>query len=212
MIRGTNAAIADEKRPWGSQPEVQDDNSESLSVSIFANTFSGDAPLTVDFMNQSTAPSLTWDFGDGTSSRENSPSHTFDKPGNYTVKLSAKTSKGIIYDKVNIEVKAISSITDIPNIFTPNSDGENDVFYFNMKNIASIGVAIFSQRTGELIAKWNNLDGNWNGKLKSGADAPEGIYLYSIQAIGTDGVAHSEKGFVTIRPRPTPGELIPGFI
>lgn len=95
------------------------------------------------------------------------------------------------------EAKPVSSIGNIPNIFTPNGDGENDVFFFEMKNITSIGVAILN-KNGEMVAKWNTLDGNWNGKTFSGIDAREGVYFYSIQAIGTDGVEYSKKGIVTL--------------
>lgn len=197
MIRGTH--LAGSSPSHGKAPaNPEEADADVPTAVIFANTFSGDAPLTVDFMNQSVASSLTWDFGDGYTSRESAPSHTFEKPGIYTVKLTAKNSFRSVTDKVTIEVKTISSVSNIPNIFTPNGDGENDLFQFDIKNIASIGVAIISHRTGEVITQWNNLDGNWNGKLRNGADAPAGVYLYSIQAIGTDGVAHSEKGFVTI--------------
>lgn len=199
MLRGNRAVnYSSSSGSTVSSAETQDENAAAPAVSIFANTFSGDAPLTVDFMNQSIASALYWDFGDGSSSRESTPTHTFDKPGNYVVTLTAKNGTLSTADKVTIEVRSISSITNIPNIFTPNGDGENDVFHFIMENIASIGVAIINQRNGDLITQWNNLDGNWNGKLKNGNDAPAGVYLYSIQAIGIDGVTHSEKGFVTI--------------
>ena len=197
MIRGTQLTGSSPAQGKSAvNPEEPD--ADAPTAAIFANTFSGDAPLTVDFMNQSAASSLSWDFGDGNTSRESAPSHTFEKPGIYTVKLTTKNSSRSATDKVIIEVKTTSSIDNIPNIFTPNGDGENDLFLFDIKNISSIGVAIISHRTGEVITQWNNLDGNWNGKLRNGADAPAGVYLYSIQAIGTDGVTHSEKGFVTI--------------
>ena len=96
------------------------------------------------------------------------------------------------------ESKSVSGISNIPNIFTPNGDGENDAFFFKMKNIAFIGVSIFN-KGGEQIAKWNSLDGSWNGKTTSGMDAAEGVYYYSIQAKGIDGVEHSEKGTITVK-------------
>lgn len=181
-----------------SHSDSQEEESAAPTANIFVNTTSGDAPLTVDFIHQGIASSLNWDFGDGSASRENFPSHTFDKPGTYVVTLNAKNSSGSVSDKVTIEVRQISNITNIPNIFTPNGDGENDMFFFEMKNINSIGVAIYSQKEGGLVYQWNSLEGNWNGKKMNGDDAPEGVYLYSIQAIGTDGVIHSEKGFVTL--------------
>lgn len=168
------------------------------TAAISANVESGDAPLTVSFSNQGFSTLTNWDFGDGNSSRSNSPSHTFEKPGTYVVKLTAKNSSGSATDQITIDVKSISGIPNIPNVFSPNGDGKNDLFFFELKNIASIDVTIYNQSGGREIYKWNVLDGNWNGKLRNGDNAPEGVYLYSIQAIGIDGVTYSKKGLVTL--------------
>ena len=190
-----------------SQPKSQTNNLSSdnqnieqvPTTNIFASVESGDAPLTVTFSNQGVSSSLNWDFGDGSSSRENAPSHTFDKPGNYVVKLSAKNSSGNASDKITIEVKSISSIGNVPNIFTPNYDGENDFFSFEMKNIASIEVIIADSRTLKTIYRWTTLEGKWDGKT-NGVDAPEGVYLYTIQATGTDGtILAPKKGFIELK-------------
>jgi PKD repeat protein len=52
----------------------------------------GDAPLTVQFTNLSTGfiSSFEWDFGDGETSTDESPSHTYNYSGNYTVSLEAQ--------------------------------------------------------------------------------------------------------------------------
>jgi len=199
MIRGTQnaSASAHMNAAVSSSSEVPQEDASLPAVAIFVNTTSGEAPLTVNFINQGIASSLSWDFGDGSGSRDNSPTHTFTEPGNYAVKVTAKNSSGISSDKVVIEVKASSSITNIPNIFTPNGDGENDYFFFEMKNIVSVGIAIYSQKGGQIFTS-NSVDEKWNGKLLNGQDAPEGVYLYSIQANGADGIVHSKRGFVTL--------------
>lgn len=201
MMRGNkfSSSSSSNNAVSNSSSDSQDEDASMPTANIFVSTTSGDAPLTVEFINQGIASTLSWDFGDGSSSRENFPSHTFDKAGSYVVTLNAKNTAGGVSDKVTIEVKPISSIENAPNIFTPNGDGENDIFFFEMKNIASIGVAVYSQKTGEQVAKWNSLDGNWNGKLFNGTNASDGVYFYSIQAIGTDGLSHSETGFVTLK-------------
>ena len=60
------------------------------------NVTSGTAPLTVHFTDQSIgAPiSWTWEFGDGESSAEQNPSHTYSAPGNYTVTLTVSNVDG----------------------------------------------------------------------------------------------------------------------
>lgn len=56
-----------------------------------ADALTGRAPLTVNFTDQSTESitSWQWDFGDGTISTEQNPSHTYTDPGTYTVSLTA---------------------------------------------------------------------------------------------------------------------------
>ncbi|MBC6934204.1 MAG: PKD domain-containing protein, partial [Chloroflexi bacterium] len=71
-----------------------------------ANPTSGDAPLTVQFTNQSSGQNLThnWDFGDGQTSNEVNPSHTFTNPGNYTVRLSVSNEGGTNTAEAQISV------------------------------------------------------------------------------------------------------------
>lgn len=56
----------------------------------------GFAPLTIQFSNLSTGPILsqTWHFGDGASSSEISPTHTYEQPGSYTVSLTVQSVDG----------------------------------------------------------------------------------------------------------------------
>ena len=56
----------------------------------------GSAPLSVQFTDKSTGTitGWSWDFGDGSTSTEQSPSHTYLKPGNYTVKLTVSNLGG----------------------------------------------------------------------------------------------------------------------
>jgi PKD repeat protein len=61
-----------------------------------AYPLSGPPPLTVTFQNFSTGPLVRylWDFGDGTTSVEKSPTHTFQKEGIYSIKLNIISSLG----------------------------------------------------------------------------------------------------------------------
>ena len=70
-------------------------NPENLppTAYIFANPISGKAPLTVEFTgyakdDDGSIVSYNWDFGDGHASNQQNPTHTFEKPGNYTVRFT----------------------------------------------------------------------------------------------------------------------------
>ncbi len=74
-------------------PTLSAEDLELLKKIIFtieAEPDSGVAPLkvkfTVDLLGEElTKPRFHWDFGDGTSSKERSPTHTYKKPGEYKV-------------------------------------------------------------------------------------------------------------------------------
>lgn len=73
-----------------------------LEAVFAADPMAGTAPLTVQFdPRQSTGriASYLWDFGDGETARDYLPSHTFEIPGEYTVKLKIKDSRGIISER-----------------------------------------------------------------------------------------------------------------
>ncbi len=67
-----------------------------LPVADFSsNVSSGNAPLTVQFTDLSqNAAAWNWDFGDGASSTEQNPSHTYSTAGTYTVTLEASNANG----------------------------------------------------------------------------------------------------------------------
>ena len=70
------------------------------TVSKFSFTIDNDsyAPATVTFTNKSIVPATvgdayySWNFGDGSTSKDKDPVHTFNSPGSYEVKLTVKTT------------------------------------------------------------------------------------------------------------------------
>ena len=66
----------------------------------------------------------------------------------------------------------------VPNVFTPNGDGENDIFKPNGTSFEPKSMKIFN-RWGQLIFE-DYYGIGWDGRLPSGLKASDGTYLYRI--------------------------------
>jgi gliding motility-associated-like protein len=84
----------------------------------------------------------------------------------------------------------------VPNAFTPNNDGVNDLFHATGYNIAQIQAKVFN-RWGQELYKWDNLNESWNGKYK-GNDVASGTYFYVVTVVYDDGSVEEKKGVVTL--------------
>ncbi len=90
----------------------------------------------------------------------------------------------------------------IPNVFTPNGDGFNDLLHpFPYSYIRDINIQIFD-RWGMIMYKTSNPDINWDGKNDfTNKDCPDGVYYYicKVNAIHYDGIrTFILKGFVEL--------------
>lgn len=83
----------------------------------------------------------------------------------------------------------------IPNVFTPNADGINDLFTIQSEGIENISCIIFN-RWGIKVAEFNQPGQGWDGKTTSGQDAVEGVYYYIVNAKSRGGETITRKGFI----------------
>ncbi|MEO8066424.1 MAG: gliding motility-associated C-terminal domain-containing protein [Flavobacteriales bacterium] len=88
----------------------------------------------------------------------------------------------------------------IPNVFTPNEDGVNDVLEVSAIGLSNIAVSIYSATNDKLVFRADNLS-PWDGRDASGARCAEGYYFYAIEAIGPDGKAMSKGQVVLLNIR-----------
>ena len=74
-------------------------------------------------------------------------------------------------------------IYELPNTFTPNGDGQNDLYTPRMpyRFIESVEFRIYHS-WGNLVFETTDPDINWDGSVLSGAEASEGVYLYEGKA------------------------------
>jgi len=167
-------------------------------ANINASSVGGYAPLFVEFSHPEKELPTKW-WVDGELIGENPEmSYTFETQGTYVVELEVKDKAGKTSTATKtIEVMATSSLGKIPNVFTPNNDGMNDVFKINTKNIATFNLMIYSKK-GNLIYQTNNSREGWKGTNQLEEPMPIGDYIYIIKAVGEDGKLLEKKGFVKL--------------
>jgi gliding motility-associated-like protein len=97
------------------------------------------------------------------------------------------------------KAQSIKDSLFVPNIFTPNSDGMNDVFkpLFNFESrIQSYKMEIYD-RFGIKLVETTKQNFSWDGRTTSGMPCPDGTYYYNIQlTINSTKLEH--KGFVQL--------------
>jgi len=91
----------------------------------------------------------------------------------------------------------------VPNVFSPNGDGENDFFtIYGDEEVASIlGLQIFERWGTQLWEGRSLVPGNesqgWDGRYQ-GEIMPPGVYVYSAQVLLTDGSTKQLQGTITL--------------
>ncbi len=123
-----------------------------------------------------------WNFGDGTTQAvcQDSITHTFPKvPGTYLVS-EIYINKFGCPDTFFLSVEVYSYFEYwIPNAFTPNGDGLNDVFKPVIEGVTNYNFMIFN-RWGELIFSTNDIYSGWDGTYK-GSKCQEDVYVWKIE-------------------------------
>lgn len=121
-----------------------------------------------------------WNFNQGASVFGRDVTHDFVIPGEHCVELLVinsygceDTIKGIVETPVGIWA---------PNAFTPNGDGDNDVFKIKGYGVKEFNMLIFD-RWGELLYESTDINDGWDGKYK-GAPVKQDVYVAKIAAKG----------------------------
>jgi gliding motility-associated-like protein len=88
------------------------------------------------------------------------------------------------------------NVVFIPNVFSPNGDGENDNLYIRGENIKELTFSIYS-RWGELVFESTDLNAGWDGTYK-GKPCDPAVYIYHVKLVFNDGTEQEKKGNVTV--------------
>jgi len=156
------------------------------------------APMTVNFYDQSigASTSLFTMYSPTYTTHTSNFAHTYTDPGTYQVLLNVSNADGCKDStSVTIEVKPTSGLY-VPNAFTPNADGRNEIFKVVTYGIKEFEAAIYD-RWGLLVYKWNDAEGGWDGTYK-GNDVQEDVFVWEIKATGIDGKHYNPTGHVSV--------------
>jgi gliding motility-associated-like protein len=257
----------------------------SIDFEVLQNI--GCAPFTVQFtdLSQAGTPILyEWDFGDGNQSSVANPSHTYQNPGTYDVRLTIFIPTGctdtlVLFRPGLVQVnptptasvrvtpqlttiyKATVEVTDLaaqagedfytdmgdgtvysnasffhqyrdtgtylvkhvvrngfncadtalvtveiqpqplifaPNAFSPNSDGDNDIYKPSVVGSKEYHFYIYS-RWGDVVFQTENPNEGWNGqKFNTGSMLPQGVYTYTIFMRDINNRVAEKKGYITL--------------
>ncbi len=176
-------------------------NSTTVNAAFNPDITSGAPPLTVVFTNQSTgAISYSWSFGNGTSTQTN-PTNVFSSPGTYTVVLTSVN--GACTSTAEVVIKVNEKIGTVPEVFTPNGDGHNDVFEIK-------GLDSYPNNSLQIFNRWgnpvyfakpykNDWDGSPNTAGKTGTSKlPTATYFYILD-LGTGDKEEIFRGFIQLQ-------------
>lgn len=123
--------------------------------------------------------------------------YSFQEEGTYYVRYVGSNADGSCSaygDTYTVSIGA--SELRIPNAFTPNSDGVNDVWKVAYRSLLSFKCWIFD-RYGNQLYYFDNPNDGWDGK-HNGKTVKSGVYFYVIEAKGSDGKKYKKGGDINI--------------
>jgi gliding motility-associated-like protein len=107
-------------------------------------------------------------------------------------------------DSITITVKNCDTVATkpnsvfIPNIFSPNGDGNNDVLYVLGNNIAHVNLVIYN-RWGERVFESTDIKKGWDGSyMGKNKESIAAVFIYYCKVIYADGTEEELKGNITL--------------
>lgn len=175
----------------------------NADVNFTPNPSVGVYPLPVTFNNLSASNvgNFQWNFGDqGNTSTDFAPQYTYNAPGEYTVVLTGVDANGCSGSDTATVLVLNQPIVEVPNVFSPNGDGENDEFtYIDLQGFDRATMKIYN-RWGNLV-KETNISGATNTNRliwKPTKDISEGTYFWIFNGDASNGETVDKVGTVTL--------------
>lgn len=155
----------------------------SFTIGSFAYSTYGAYSINdpIQFTNTTTGDysSMLWDFGDGVTSTELNPVHTFINPKNYVVTQTVTYPFGCVYVKKITLVVGKGYVLVVPNAFTPNNDSLNDTFRPVTKALKNVHLDVYDTWGSMIYSETGDVLRGWDGKIK-GINAENGNYFCKV--------------------------------
>jgi len=129
-------------------------------------------------------------------STSQNPNYIYSEIGPYAVTLIVKSDKGCMDTITQLIVVGEDYGIYVPNSFTPNGDGLNDVFSAKGYGISKFEMSIFD-RWGEKMFTTNDIHNAWDGKYR-GILCKEDAYTWKIDLVNVFGKSKELTGHVTL--------------
>lgn len=165
----------------------------------------------VTFVDQSSEDAIEylWNFGDGATSFDQHPRHSYEEAGLYTVSLAVRNDFGCTDTHTYIDAiwAKPGGFMEFPTAFTPNLEGpqggsynlsdlDNDVFHPNHAGIEEFEMSVFNI-WGEMIFRSSDPMVGWDGYV-NGLLAPQNTYAWKATARFSDGRRLTQSGDLTL--------------
>jgi len=140
---------------------------------------------------------VRWKFGDGDNSELRNPKHTFPQIKTWPVQCLISNSEctKVIEKQVNLLVEPGYDVF-IPNVFTPNQDGNFDQFKIQLQTPEKYELSIFD-RWGNLVFGSFDPEQSWDGKVKGNEVIP-GVYFYVLKTQSCAGDPVQHQGYISL--------------
>lgn len=137
----------------------------------------------INFTNLATGNNITefyWNFGNGASTTLENPTHSYHITADetYTVLFKVTNSYGCVHDTTKLITVVDNYAFYVPNSFTPNNDGVNDLFQPRVADVLKYHLAVYN-RYGECIFQSVDPDESWDGTHNE-QKCPSGTYNWVI--------------------------------
>ncbi len=146
-------------------------------------------------------PEFTYHWGPGNSLNNPNIPNPLATPGNSTIYVVTVSDVYgcILTDTVRIIVLDVicdEPFVYVPNAFTPNGDGNNDVLFVRSEIVTDVIFAVYD-RWGEKVFETTNMSKGWDGTYK-GVKSDPGVFVYYLDATCLNKDKYIKKGNVTL--------------